>query len=475
MTFVSIEFLILFLMTTLLISKFKGKKQRQIILLGVSYVFYAYWDIRFLTLLIGQTIVCFFLAREIGETESVKKKKQCCAAGIIVLLSVLGFFKYFNFFLDNVDRLLGLDIPALHIILPIGISFYTFQAMSYLIDVYRRNLEARKDFLDVALYISFFPQLVAGPIMRASDFFPQLDVNHGIEKKNVQEGIQIFLFGLLKKAVIADRLAVCVDAVFEAPIAYDTASIICAVVAYSLQIYCDFSGYSDMAIGVARFFGYELCENFNLPYLSQNPTEFWKRWHISLSLWLQDYLYISMGGNRKGKIRTYVNLMLTMVIGGLWHGANWTFVVWGTLHGGALVVHKWYIKLKKKYSIHDKGPLRRKVLAVLSAICMYAFACICWVFFRAQNMQSALLILRRMFIWSSGIHYIYVYTIIYGILVLGCYIVAVYKSNGEQKINGFYPLLDLEKFSSKVIVCLIIWLILAFSYGGDTAFVYFQF
>lgn len=477
MTFVSIEFFILFIITAVLVYIFKGKRQRQIILLAASYIFYAYWDIRFLSLLIGQTIVSFYLAGKIAETEITKKKKQYCATGIIVLLGVLGFFKYFNFFLDNVDRLSGLNIPALHIVLPIGISFYTFQTMSYLIDVYRGNLEARKDFRDVALYISFFPQLVAGPIMRASDFLPQLDVNHEIEKKNVQEGFQIFLFGLIKKTVIADRLAVCVDAVFTVPAAYDTPSIICAVAAYSLQIYCDFSGYSDMAIGVARFFGYDLCRNFNLPYLSQNPTEFWKRWHISLSSWLQDYLYIPLGGNRKGKVRTYVNLMLTMVIGGLWHGANWTFIIWGTLHGGALVAHKWYTVLKKKYLTQGGNKTAGKLSAVLSAVCMYIFACICWVFFRAQDIQSALLILRRMFVWSSGIHYIYVFTIIYGILVWGCYLAAIYraKSKREHKINGFYPLLDLDTFSGKIIICLIIWLVLAFSYGGDTAFVYFQF
>lgn len=477
MTFVSIEFFILFIITAALVAAFKGKRQRQIILLVVSYIFYAYWDIRFLTLLVGQTIISFIQARKIAEAESNKKKKQYCIVGSIVLLGILGFFKYFNFFMDNVERLLGLNIPALQIILPIGISFYTFQTMSYLLDVYWGKLEARKGFLDVALYISFFPQLVAGPIMRASDFLPQLDENHEIKKKNVQDGLQIFLFGLIKKIVIADRLAVCVDAVFAMPAAYDTPSIICAVVAYSLQIYCDFSGYSDMAIGVAKFFGYNLCQNFNLPYLSQNPTEFWKRWHISLSSWLQDYLYIPLGGNRNGKIRTYVNLMLTMVIGGLWHGANWTFIIWGTLHGGALVVHKWYIVFKNRYFAQSVSKSTEKLFAVLSAVCMYIFACLCWVFFRAQDVQSALLILHRIFVWSSGIHYIYVFTIIYGVLIWGCYLVAVCrdKTAGRHKINGFYPLLDLNKFASKIIICLIVWLILAFSYGGDTAFVYFQF
>ncbi len=338
MSFMSVEFFILFFFTVILFTKVKTNYGKNLLLLAVSYFFYAYWDVRFLFLLIGLTWVNWFLAKKM---DTCMHRRRLCVIGVAVSLSVLGIFKYFNFFLNTAYQLVGVkDGNIMNIILPVGISFYTFQSMSYLIDVYRGKIAARKDFLTVALYVAFFPQLVAGPIVRASDLLPQLDEEHIIQKKNVEAGLQIFLMGVVKKIVIANRLAVCVDAVFAAPAAYDGASILCAVFSYSIQIYCDFSGYSDMAVGIARFFGYDLCRNFNLPYISKNPTEFWKRWHISLSSWLQDYVYIPLGGNRKGKIRTYINLFLTMILGGLWHGASWHFVVWGGVHGGALIVHK---------------------------------------------------------------------------------------------------------------------------------------
>lgn len=355
--------------------------------------------------------------------------------------------------------------------MPMGISFYTFQAISYIVDVYRGITPVQQQFYKVSIYISFFPQLVAGPIVKANDFLPQLEKEHRIKTDNIAEALQIFLFGLFKKVVIADRLAVCVDAVFAAPSEYDAASLVCAVIAYSLQIYCDFSGYSDMAIGVAKFFDYNLCRNFNMPYISKNPTEFWKRWHISLSVWLRDYLYISLGGNRRGMMRRYINLMLTMILGGLWHGAAWRFVIWGFMHGAALVVHKIFLSWKEKKHLSCQNKKISVILNVVSVGTMDIYVCIGWIFFRAESVEQAVEIVKRIMTRANGIHYIYSYTIIYGVLIIVCYLYGLWKNKGDGK----YLVLELEKFWSKVVVCVEVGLIMVFAYQGDNAFVYFQF
>lgn len=469
MTFVSVEFVILFLITLFGFARCKDKKQKQIILLIASYIFYAYWDIRFLGLLIVETYICFYLAKKIKRTENTERRKKYCTLGVVVSLVILGFFKYFNFFIENIQDVFRLErVDALYIVLPVGISFYTFQAMSYLIDVYRGDIEARDEFTTVSLYISFFPQLVAGPIVRAADFLPQCDREHCIKRENIEEAIQIFVFGLLKKVVVADRLAVCVDTVFATPEAYSALSIIFAVMSYSVQIYCDFSGYSDMAIGIAKIFDYDLCKNFNVPYISKNPTEFWRRWHISLSTWLKDYLYIPLGGNRRGKYRTYINLLLTMVLGGLWHGASWNFVIWGTLHGVALVLHKCFLQLKKRINVVIKNKAINDILTVISMIVTYVFVCICWIFFRTDNVADAIGILARVLTWDSGVHYIFVYSVMYIVGTLVCHVYALLKHNGE----GIYPMIKLDKFRNKLVLCLILWIIVIFSYDGDNAFIF---
>ncbi len=472
MSFVSLAFALLFITTYIAGKLCKTREQKHIVLLLASYVFYAYWDARFLLLLVFQTFVSYFLAKKIESATERKHAKRFVVLGVSVSLAILGFFKYFNFFIGSFTRLFGIaNAGALNIILPVGISFYTFQALSYLIDVYRGRLKACDRFVKISLYISFFPQLVAGPIVRASDFLPQLDEDRQMNRENLVEGLQIFLFGLIKKIVIADRLAVGVDAVFAAPLSYSGLSIALAVVSYSIQIYCDFSGYSDMAIGVAKTFGYDLCKNFNMPYLSRNPTEFWRRWHISLSTWLRDYLYIPLGGNRKGKARTNVNLMLTMLLGGLWHGANWQMVFWGALHGGALVVHKTFREQTDARGLSFKNNVLKKTAAVLSVVGMYLFTCLCWIFFRAQSFSDATTMITRILTNADGIRYYYVYTFIYAAIIAAAYAVGSLKNRG----NGFYPLLDFSKFYSKVLILLVILLTLMFFYVGDTAFIYFQF
>ncbi|MDL2328086.1 MBOAT family protein [Ruminococcaceae bacterium OttesenSCG-928-A11] len=472
MSFVSLAFLILFVVTYALCRVFKGRTQRHIILLIASYVFYGYWDIRFLLLLIGQTFISYALALKIESETNRRSARLLCAVGVSCSLLILGFFKYFNFFIESASRLLGMaEFSALNIILPVGISFYTFQALSYLLDVYRGKLHARRSFVKISLYITFFPQLVAGPIVRAETFLPQLDHDQVMTKGNLLEGIQIFLFGLVKKVVIADRLALCVDAVFDAPASYNGLSIMLAVIAYSIQIYCDFSGYSDMAIGVARVFDFELCRNFDMPYISKNPTEFWRRWHISLSQWLRDYLYISIGGNRKGKARTYINLMVTMLLGGLWHGANWTFVVWGGLHGLALVVHKFFVEARQQQGLAVKGKVPRAVITGLSVLATYIFTCVCWVFFRAETVPDAMSILGRMLTNAPGVAYYYVFIPIF-VLVIG---VAFVMGMVRNAWSGYYPVLDIGKFQGQFIVAFVVFMTLIFFYAGDTAFIYFQF
>ncbi|MEN6634833.1 MAG: MBOAT family O-acyltransferase [Clostridiaceae bacterium] len=472
MSFVSLAFLLLFIASYIACKLCKTREQKHFVLLATSYVFYAYWDARFLILLVVQTVISYVLAKKIVRTESKQKSKAFMLIGVIVSLAILCFFKYFNFFVESFAKVFGItSLGALNIVLPIGISFYTFHTLSYLIDVYRGKLKACDRYIDLSLYISFFPQLVAGPIVRARDFLPQLAEDRPMNRENLTEGLQIFLFGLIKKIVIADRLAVCVDAVFASPGSYSGLSLFLAVVAYSIQIYCDFSGYSDMAIGVAKTFGYELCKNFDMPYLSKNPTEFWRRWHISLSSWLRDYLYISLGGNRKGNFRTKINLMLTMLLGGLWHGANWQMVFWGALHGGALVVHKTFREQADQANVHVSGRILKGIVSGASVVGMYLFTCVCWVFFRAQSFTDAILILTRIATGAAGIRYYYVFTFLFAAVIGVATLIGAVKNQG----HGYYPLLDLSKFWPKVLILIIILLTLMFFYAGDTAFIYFQF
>lgn len=479
MTFSSLTFIVFFLIVYSVILLFNAKwitnrisekaqlRWKHSILLIASYIFYGWWDFRFCALMLLLTVIAWFCARQIHVGAH---PKLFLFIGVFVPLAVLGFFKYFNFFISSFTDLFGIDHPGtLAIILPVGISFYTFQSMSYTIDVHRKRI-AYYSLPDVALYIAFFPQLVAGPIVKAEEFMPQLSSNHKLKLSDLSEGIQIFVFGLFKKLVIADNLSVFVDDVFEKPLAFSSISVILAIISYSIQIYCDFSGYSDMAIGIAKCFGYRFKNNFDLPYISKNVTEFWKRWHISLSSWLQEYLYIPLGGNRHGKIRTYLNLLITMVLGGLWHGASYTFLLWGFLHGIALCAHKLFMRLRKNRQPSAIG-------SVCAAILTYCFVCLCWVFFRADSIGSAMIILRKVFVWSAGINQIFSWSII-SILLLAIATIAAYlrsRKQGSSSVHGYYVIMDLNKISSLIILFTIIGLILGLAYTNANPFIYFQF
>ncbi len=367
----------------------RSNQLRKYLLLAASLHFYGCWDVRFLALIVGCGTVDYLVGIGLGRAHA----RGSTGKGWIYLslaynLGTLGFFKYFNFFAASGATFLGwLGLPVsevtLSIVLPVGISFFTFQAMSYTIDVYRKQLAPVHSYSDFLLFVTFFPQLVAGPIVRASTFLPQLQTKRRFAAVDVHDALGQFLSGFVKKAVVADLIAQPVDTVFAAPGEFGALSIVVAVCCYAVQIYCDFSGYSDMAIGSSRLLGYELCENFRFPYFATSITEFWRRWHMSLSTWLRDYLYISLGGNRGSRWFTYRNLLLTMVLGGLWHGAGWTFVLWGAIHGVALVVHKEWVRCVGV----GKLPFVSGLLTLYTVL-------LAWIFFRAANFADAWLMMQ---------------------------------------------------------------------------------
>jgi len=331
----------------------------------------------------ASTCMDYAVGLGIGGAATEGRRKTWLLVSLLVNLGVLSFFKYFNFFITSAGGFLdwfGLhtSLHTLSIILPYGVSFYTFQSMSYSIDVYRRRLEPVRHFLDLAFFISFFPQLVAGPIVRATTFLPQVFEKRLWANVDVRSSVTMFFIGFVKKACVSEFAAQFADQYFATPEKFNHAAAFVGVFFYAVQIYCDFSGYTDMAIATARLLGYELTLNFDFPYFSSSVTEFWRRWHISLSTWLRDYLYISLGGNRGSKLFTYRNLMLTMLLGGLWHGASWNFVIWGGLHGLALIVHREWVRWTE-----NAGVFFKRVLAVLAVPLTFYWICITWIFFRA--------------------------------------------------------------------------------------------
>ena len=457
MSFTSVNFLLFFLAATALVQLSKTVKQQHRVFLLSNAVFYAYWDVRFLLLLLGVIGVCYAAARLYERSG----KPAFVYAGVIFCLALLGFCKYYHFFVSSFARAFGLNTRTLNILLPLGISFYLFQAMSYLLDVKKGTMTAERDFVVLAAYISFFPQITSGPIVKAHDFLPQLERLHRVKKDNVYLGVTRFVTGLTKKVVFADRIGVAVNAVFAAPAAYNGLSIAMAVVGYSLQIYCDFSGYSDMAIGIATIWDFDLGKNFNLPYLAENPSDFWRRWHISLSSWFRDYVYIPLGGSRRGKLRTYVNLFITMVLSGLWHGANATYLVWGAYHGLGCVIHR---LLGKRGS--QKTPWQTALCT--AANCLFVSAG--WVIFRADSMAQAMAVFSGLF-RGDGICYINVFVVIYGLVIALTHLYARFRLDG----NAPTARLALDTFRGKLLLCVWVFLIAMLMYCGNSAFIYANF
>lgn len=463
MSFASIDFVFFFLIViigTTVIQSFFSEKIKQCFLLAASYFFYGWWDWRFCFLLFFVTVVSWVTAKK-------SNNKIIYAIGIVIPLIVLFYFKYFDFFLSSAMTVIGYNSEVLKIILPVGISFYTFQALSYVVDVHRGKLDVENDFIKLALYLSFFPQLVAGPIVRASDFLPQLREERRITIERLKYGIQLIAFGLFKKIVLADHISIFVDDVYRAPSAFHWTTLVWACISYSIQIYMDFSGYSDIAIGCAHCMGYDFKRNFNMPYLSKNMTEFWHRWHISLSTWLKEYLYIPLGGSRKGEVRRYLNLFLTMLLGGLWHGADWTFVVWGGVNGIALCIDKILPRSDNQSMKHQ----------IVSSIMTFGFITFSWIFFRANTFSIAWAVIRGIFTFQKGIIQPFTWSIFGTIILLVCTLIVIARA-GEKDIsdiNGYYPIVNLNSMRGQILFFVFLGMIFGLAYTGEQPFVYFQF
>ncbi|HBG61955.1 MAG: alginate O-acetyltransferase [Omnitrophica WOR_2 bacterium GWF2_38_59] len=454
-----------------------ANRWRWIFLLSASYYFYMCWKAEYVLLIILSTSIDYFIGLKLENVEDQRKRKALLLFSIISNLSILVAFKYFNFFSESLRLFLNqfnvlYNETLFKVALPIGISFYTFQSLSYSIDVYRKKIDPERHWGKFALYVAFFPQLVAGPIERAGQLLPQLKADHRFEHKRIKSGLLLMAWGFFKKLVIADRVAVAVNQVYNNPHDYTGIALIIATYFFAYQIYCDFSGYSDIAIGASRVLGIELAENFNYPYLSRSIEEFWGRWHMTLCRWFKDYLYIPLGGNRVVAKRWCINIMIVFVLSGLWHGANWTFIVWGAFHGFMLIINK--ILSKSRITL----AVPQAVKNICKGILTFHLVCLGWIVFRANSLSDALYIIQHIFVdWQISLRS-------YG-LELG----------SAETILAVFAILILElmqflqrrfKFSDRILECPIIlrwgfyygiiWSILVFGkIENQIEFIYFQF
>lgn len=449
---------------------YKQRNARTWYIVLFSLYFYYKSSGWYLGILWTTIVLDYFLAKLMHESKQPAERKLFLLLSLLSSLGLLAFFKYTNFAIDNINAVSGAGIQHLDIFLPIGISFYTFQSISYVVDIYKREIPPARNFIDYAFYMSFFPHLVAGPIVRARYFLPQLDHPPVLEAKPMFEGMYFILRGLIKKAIIANYIAQFNDVVFDNPGGYSGAENLLAVYGYTLQIYCDFSGYSDMAMGIARLMGYDLGVNFNAPYLARNITDFWRRWHISLSSWLRDYIYIPLGGNRKGEERQLLHLMVTMLIGGLWHGPSWNFVIWGALHGLGLVVHKLILLLGKKEQ--QPAPL---VLQVLFSLLTFHFVAALWVFFRAETLPDALMIFERiLFHFNAEVLPYFVEARGLWLLMLAAgYAVVLLPVSWKEVLRGAF--VRMPVLAKALVVLVVVQAVVQLQGEGVQPFIYFQF
>jgi alginate O-acetyltransferase complex protein AlgI len=399
MTFTTLTFLIFFVLVFAAYWSLRNRMAQNVLLVIVSYIFYGWWDWRFCWLMLAASLLDYFVGLGLDRWTNVTKRKLLLAFGLSCNLGLLGYFKYFNFFAESFRAAAGsigwhVDTVTVNVILPVGISFYTFQTMSYSIDIYRRKLKATTHIVEYLAYVSFFPQLVAGPIERATNLLPQFLRPRTFSHAQAIEGCRQALWGFFKKMVVADNLAPIVDAAFDNPSAYNGAELALGTVCFALQIYCDFSAYSDIASGAARLLGFELMRNFAYPYFSQSPAEFWRRWHISLSTWFKDYVYFPLGGNRVPKARMVLNVIITFLLSGLWHGASWNFVIWGALNG--LGVLPEILRPHHTRRTPSEEPAAQVNAATLLKIAAtFAFVCLGWIFFRAATLSDAATVFQR--------------------------------------------------------------------------------
>jgi alginate O-acetyltransferase complex protein AlgI len=489
MFFTSIDFLIFFTLILALVFVIRYRKFQHIFLLIASYFFFYYTSNYLVILLIYSTLMDFFIGKQIWKTQMIRDKKILLVLSLVGNLGLLGFFKYADFAILQFNYLgeqfnLANDIPFLNLALPIGISFYTFQTISYTVDIYRGKLKPSESLKEFALFVAFFPQLVAGPIVRASEFLPQLreklenfETNQKIKQiifqnSNLKFGITLMVIGFFKKMFFADNIAPVANQIFSNPYGLESFTIILGAIAFGLQIYGDFSGYTDIAIGAALILGFKLPINFNKPYFATSPADFWRRWHISLSSWLRDYLYIPLGGNKKGAKFTYANLMIVMFLGGLWHGASWNFIIWGVLHGSYLAVHK--ILINKFPSLANNLVFKTRGGKILSIFITQYFIFLAWIAFRVKDTDAMIYSFTKYIILdfqiSNTIEFILVHKLAIGIMVLFIIFNFISYKKDMKKI-----IVNLKLRYWILVLVIPILLILLFFDATPNDFIYFQF
>ena len=445
----------------------RGQKAKNALLLIASYVFYGWWDWRFLSLIVISSLVDYWVGLSLSRVEAPRERKALLGISLLVNLGFLGFFKYYNFFTDSFSDAFSffgftINTGSLYIILPVGISFYTFQTMSYTLDIYHRKIQSTNNPIAFFAFVSFFPQLVAGPIERASHLLPQFLKSAQFEYEKALWGIRQMLWGLFMKVAVADRLSIYVDAVYNNAEMHTGLSCSLATVFFAFQIYCDFAGYSLMAIGCAKLFGFELMDNFRRPYFSSSFKTFWSRWHISLSTWFRDYVYIPLGGSRVGPKRRNFNLFATFVVSGLWHGANWTFVIWGAIHGFYQIIEKQLLNRVKV-----------RVPKLIQVLLVFFFTCLAWIFFRATSLSEAITILNKIFTAPGNhIHLGDLGIMAFSIMSLGILLLADW-------LDEYYPKIEILSHPSPIVrwssqLGLIVYIV-SFGVFDGSQFIYFQF
>lgn len=468
MLFNSISFLLFFPVVCIVCYLIPSLRFRNLFLLFASYYFYMNWEPVYALLLLSSTVITYVFAIEIERSNQIPRRKLFLTANIILNLGILFFFKYWNFAAEQVSMLfcstgLGMEVPEFSILLPVGISFYTFQALGYSIDVYRKDVRAERDFFTYALFVSFFPQLVAGPIERSRNLLPQFKKLKKFDYDTVMAGVNLMIWGYFLKLVMADRCGMYVDAIYNNVEMHNGGSYLLASLLFPFQIYGDFAGYSLIAIGAAKVMGFKLMENFHRPYFSQSVGEFWHRWHISLSTWFKDYVYIPLGGNRVSKTRCYFNLMVTFVVSGIWHGANWTFLIWGALHGAILCAEK-----SLGFVRHGKPQCFSSLARRVSTFLIVSTA---WIFFRANNIQDALIVVHGIF-FDFGKPYLRIAVLIAAVISL----IVLFAKEICEEFNLNIHISDSRFWIVRhlYIVIMIAYIILLGVLNGDQ-FIYFQF
>ena len=482
MSFQSLIFMVFLFFLIVILALVRKEKVRQYLLIAMSLVFYGLWDWRFLFFVLACVAVVYWGSQVLNRSEKTVQRKTVLTICLIVLLGILAVFKYLNFFISGFCNLFGISPSiSLQLLLPVGISFYIFSSIGFIIDVYRGEIEGRVPLYKVALYVLFFPKILQGPLHKAKDFLDQLNQDHPISWNNLSAGVQVFLFGFIKKVVIADRLGLFVDTVYSTPRAYSGLTLLLVALSYPIQLYCDFSGYTDMALGTAKMMGYELCPNFNLPFLSKTVAEYWRRWHMSLNIWFRDYLFYPIirsewvnnlrkkaKGNSK-KLAKIIPPVMGMAIVwplvGLWHGASWNFILYGACYGLLMIagqIHETYRRGNANTGL---------VFDIFRIIRTLVITIVLLILFRMPDLNGFGLVVSRIITMKPGIRYYYTWSLVFIPLVMGVSIIAYKKNNG----NSFYVNLNLAKFWNKVIFCTVGLLTIVFMYVGENYFMYFQF